>query len=84
MAVRGLQRTDRQRTARMTELQTARFLHEISRLAITTDGSPDESSVLTLARRRRLTVYDAAYLELALRQAFPLNTRDAQLGAVSD
>jgi predicted nucleic acid-binding protein len=72
-----------ERRGRITELQTARFLHEISPLAITTDGSPDESSVLTLARRHRMTVYDAAYLELALRQALPLATLDAQLAAAA-
>jgi predicted nucleic acid-binding protein len=69
-----------ERRGPITELQTARLLHEISRLAITTDGPPpDESSVLTLARRHRLTVYEAAYLELTLRQALPLATLDAQL-----
>ena len=34
---------------------------------------------MTLARHRRLTVYDAAYLELALRHAVPLATLDQAL-----
>ncbi|TWB39967.1 hypothetical protein FBZ91_105201 [Nitrospirillum viridazoti] len=43
------------------------------------ERSPDETAVLTLARQHRLTVYDAAYLELAQRQALPLATLDHAL-----
>src|SRR5437867_389025 len=68
-----------ERRARATENQTARFLRQVSRLAITLDNSPNETSVLALARRHRLTVYDAAYLELALREDLPLATLDAAL-----
>jgi predicted nucleic acid-binding protein len=39
--------------------------------------------VPTLARRHRLTVYDAAYLELASRAALPLATLDAMLVAAA-
>ena len=70
-----------ERRGRITERQTARFLRDVSRLAITIDTAPDESGVLSLARRHRLTVYDAAYLELALRAALPLATLDATLSA---
>jgi predicted nucleic acid-binding protein len=68
-----------ERRGQIKELQTTRFLREISRLPIRLDRTPDETGVLTLARRHRLTVYDAAYLELALREALPLATLDAQL-----
>ncbi len=68
-----------ERRGRVTEQQTARFLREILRLAITLDSSPNETSVLALARRHRLTVYDAAYLELAVRASLPLATLDAAL-----
>ena len=44
-----------ERRGRITEQQTARFLRNVERLAITIDGTPDESGVLTLARRHRLT-----------------------------
>jgi predicted nucleic acid-binding protein len=63
-----------ERRGRFTELGTARFLRDISRLAITIDRAPSETGVLTLARRHRLTVYDAAYLERARREALPLAT----------
>src|SRR6516164_858936 len=72
-----------ERRGRLTERETIRFLRDISRLAITMDASPDESRVLTLARRHRLTVYDAAYLELAAREALPLATLDAELAAAA-
>jgi len=47
------------------------------------DASPDESRVLALAHRHRLTVYDAAYLELAAREALPLATLDTELAAAA-
>jgi predicted nucleic acid-binding protein len=36
-------------------------------------------SVLDIARRYRLTAYDAAYLELAMRQGLALATEDSDL-----
>ena len=68
-----------ERRGLLTEGRTARFLRELSRLAIIVDGVPDETGVLTLARQRRLTVYDAAYLELAIRHNASLATLDAGL-----
>ena len=35
--------------------------------------------ILAVARQQRLTEYDAAYLELALREALPLATLDDDL-----
>jgi predicted nucleic acid-binding protein len=68
-----------ERYGRLTEQRTSEFLSELSQLAITVDLSPDEAAVLGLARRYRLAVYDAAYLELALRQTLPLATLDGPL-----
>lgn len=72
-----------ERQKRLTERETARFLRDISRLTITIDSSPNEAQVLTLARRHRLTVYDAAYIELAGREALPLATLDEELAAAA-
>src|SRR5437667_4901869 len=72
-----------ERRGRFTELRTARFLRDISRLAITIDRAPSETGVLTLARRHRLTVYDAAYPELALREALPMATLDEALASAA-
>jgi predicted nucleic acid-binding protein len=67
-----------ERRGRLTESDTIAFLTALSRLAITVDRTPGED-VLVLARRHRLTVYDAAYLELARREALPLATLDHKL-----
>jgi len=48
----------------LTEQRTGRFLRDLARVAIIVDGISDEPAVLTLVRRRRLTVYDAAYLDM--------------------
>jgi predicted nucleic acid-binding protein len=63
-----------ERRKRITEADTANFLKQISQLVIKTDRLPDESAVLRLSRTRRLTVYDASYLELAQREGVPLAT----------
>jgi len=42
-------------------------------------ATPGELALMTLARRDRLTVYDAAYLELALRERLDLATLDENL-----
>lgn len=68
-----------ERRGRLVETDTAAFLRWISRFGVTEDRSPEEDRVLTLARRHRLSVYDASYLELAQREALPLATLDAEL-----
>ncbi len=72
-----------ERRKRITEPGTSRFLRDLSRLRIRVDRSPDEAGVLRLARTHRLSVYDASYLELALREAIPLATLDADLAAAA-
>lgn len=37
------------------------------------------TATITLARRHRLSIFDATYLELAIRRALPLATFDAAL-----
>ena len=68
-----------ERRRRITESGTAAFLLNLSRLRIRVDRVPDENAVLRLARAHRLSVYDAAYLELAQREGLPLATLDADL-----
>jgi predicted nucleic acid-binding protein len=68
-----------ERRGRITEAETAAFLGHLGRLPITADFDADGVRVLELARRARLSVYDAAYLELAQRLAAPLATLDAPL-----
>ena len=68
-----------ERRGRIKQADTTDFLHRLVRLNITTDHIPDETDVLSLARKHRLTVYDAAYLELARRSGFPLATLNSSL-----
>jgi len=68
-----------ERRGRLTEAGTLSFLRNLAQLAIHMDRAPEEATVLTLARQHRLTVYDAAYLELAQRDGLELATLDAAL-----
>jgi predicted nucleic acid-binding protein len=72
-----------ERRGRLTEHDTAAFLRGLARLGVTVDRSPEEAEVLALARRHRLSVYDAAYLELAQRDGVALATLDGELAAAA-
>jgi predicted nucleic acid-binding protein len=57
-------------------------LTDLEHLPIQVDGETDGQAwgeTLALAERHRLTLYDAAYLELALRRGLPLATLDEDL-----
>jgi predicted nucleic acid-binding protein len=67
---------------RITQARTVEFLSILGELDIRVD--PDLAGrafrdVLPLARERRLTTYDATYLELAMRLGLPLATKDKAL-----
>ena len=68
-----------ERRRRITESGTVAFLLNLSRLRVRVDRVPDEGRVLRLARIHRLSAYDAAYLELALREGCALATLDTDL-----
>jgi predicted nucleic acid-binding protein len=68
-----------ERRGRIREPDTAAFLRALSALRWREDGEPVEDSVLRLARAHRLSVYDAAYLELAQREHLELATLDRRL-----
>lgn len=55
----------------------------VDALGIALDTAPAGSVVLELARRHRLTVYDALYLELALRRGATLASLDTALLAAA-
>ena len=58
-------------------------LGAIAAFGVTLDVTPEDATVLGLARAHRLTVYDALYLELALRRAASLATIDGPLAAAA-
>ncbi len=68
-----------ERRGRMAAPALDAGLRRVAELPIRTDSEPDLGAVLTLARRRRLPIYDALYLELALRADAPLATVDRAL-----
>ncbi len=71
-----------ERRKRITTAQATAFLQRISKLPILVEPiSPNRAfeQILHVARQYQLTEYDAAYVELALRQALPLATLDAKL-----
>jgi predicted nucleic acid-binding protein len=55
------------------------FLDRLGRMTISISVLPQSSDVIDLARQHRLSFYDAAYLELAKREAMPLATLDKTL-----
>jgi predicted nucleic acid-binding protein len=63
-----------ERGGRLDNEKTARMLRLLRRLPVAMDTDVEEETLVQLARRHRLTVYDAAYLELALRKGYPLAT----------
>lgn len=71
-----------ERRKRGNEAQSAAFLADLSRLPIVLADQTTTAAwtgTLPLARSQNLSAYDAAYLELALRENLPLATLDERL-----
>jgi predicted nucleic acid-binding protein len=71
-----------ERRKRSTEAQAAAFLARMARLPIIVDDQTATrawSDTIGLARSHGLSTYDAAYLELAVRESLPLATLDDKL-----
>jgi len=66
----------------VTEARTQAFIATLGRLNIVVDKATATQALgetLNLARRYKLSAYDAAYLELSLRAGLPLASLDADL-----
>ncbi|GAA6618803.1 type II toxin-antitoxin system VapC family toxin [Scytonema sp. NUACC26] len=75
-----------ERRGRSNRAQISQFLGLLGNLPIAVDTKTEEKAftdILTLARTHKLTSYDAAYLELALREGLPLATLDEGLKRVA-
>jgi predicted nucleic acid-binding protein len=71
-----------QRLGKITQAQASAFVSLLDDLGISIDTHTAQSALhatLDLARQFGLSAYDAAYLELALRENLPLATLDHQL-----
>ena len=76
-----------ERRRRTTAARVAEFVTRLSDLDLDVDREPDAcvfGAVLTLARSERLSGYDAAYLELAMRLGLPLATKDEALAGAAE
>lgn len=75
-----------ERKHRITQAQTTRAITLLCSLPIVVDertAAQAMGSTLALAREHNLSAYDAAYLELAMREGLPLATIDEQLSEVA-
>ena len=71
-----------ERKRRITPARSSEFTALVAALPIVTDAETSTralNTVLDLARRERLSAYDASYLELAMRRGVPLATTDREL-----
>jgi predicted nucleic acid-binding protein len=71
-----------ERRRRITPADSAEFIAKLENMAILVDEETSSRAfgrILDLAREERLTAYDAAYLELAMRLGVPLASKDADL-----
>jgi len=68
-----------ERQKRIAADYAVEYLQQLLRFPIRLAELPDQIAVLALARKHRLTFYDATYLELAKREGLPLATLDKEL-----
>ena len=72
-----------ERRGRLTAQQSRATLADLSAMRFLLDFDHDGGVVMELARHHGLSVYDAAYLEVALRRSVPLATLDTRLRAAA-
>ena len=73
-----------ERRRRLAEADTSQFLDILAALPVAVEETGPALAtgpVLAVGRRFRLSAYDSAYLELAMRKGLPLATRDRRLRA---
>ena len=68
-----------ERRGRIDHAGSTAFLMRLRALRLLQDDAHDEDTIMALARKHRLSAYDAAYLETALRRGDSLATLDREL-----
>ena len=75
-----------ERKKRIGEAGSARFLALLAELPIIVEQEPPErmiKEIFALARKHKLSSYDASYLDLAMRKGLPIATLDKNLLAAA-
>jgi predicted nucleic acid-binding protein len=72
-----------ERRQRISEDHATNFLDQLGQCSIKYAPLSDHASILALARRHRLSFYDAVYLELAQREGVGLATLDNRLATAA-
>jgi predicted nucleic acid-binding protein len=75
-----------ERNHRLSEADSARFIALLSELPIEVEQEPPErmiKEILALARKHKLSSYDASYLDLAMRKGLAIATTDKNLIAAA-
>ena len=75
-----------ERKKRIGEADSTRFIALLSELPIIVEQEPPErmiKEIFALARKHKLSSYDASYLDLAMRKGFPIATLDRNLIAAA-
>ena len=73
-----------ERRGRISAQKVSDTLADSLALGIETDNGHDEPLLLNFARKFELSVYDAAYLEVAYRRGLPLATLDRRMREAAD
>lgn len=68
-----------ERRGRLSVADTAATLADLYQMRISVDQAHDESVILALARAHHLSVYEAAYLEVAQRRTLPIASLDRRV-----
>jgi predicted nucleic acid-binding protein len=72
-----------ERRKRIAPSDSVLFLSDLQQLSIEVEFLHDGASVIDVSRMYALSVYDAAYLALAMRERLPLATLDKNLAAAA-
>lgn len=69
-----------ERRGRLDAADTVAILTDLGQMSISVDQEHDDVMILSLARQHALSIYDAAYIEVALRRGLPIASLDRRLG----
>ena len=72
-----------ERRGRISPRDSTRFLRDLEQFSIDVDFPHNGTQIVELARAFKLSVYDAAYLALAMNEQLPLATLDKDLKAAA-